>query len=85
MRSLLKLFYEKPYLAWYTKDVKKISSKSMLEHILNYGDWEDYMHAEEALGIRETKKLFNDLKDQPRSNLRRKTICYFDKYFQKYA
>jgi hypothetical protein len=85
MNKLLKLFYEKPYLAWYVKDVKKISKESMLEHILNYGDWKDYHEAEQALGIKNTKKIFNDLKDRPRTNLRKKTINYFDKYFQRYA
>ncbi len=85
MKSLVQLFYDKPYLAWYIKDKKEISPKSMLEHVLNYGDWEDYLRAEEALGIKETKKLFDDLKAKPRSNLRRKTINYFDRYFQRYA
>lgn len=79
------LFFEKPYLAWYVKDVEKISKESMLEHILNYGDWVDYLKAEDALGIKITKEIFNDLKSKPRTNLRIKTINYFDKYFQRYA
>ena len=61
------------------------SKESMLEHILNYGDWVDYLKAEEALGIKNTKAIFNDLKSKPRTNLRRKTINYFDKYFSRYA
>ncbi len=85
MNKLLGLFYENPYLAWYVRDVKNISKESMLEHIFNYGNWEDYLEAEEALGIKSTKKIFNDLKDKPRTNLRKKTINYFDKYFQRYA
>lgn len=85
MDKLLKLFYKKAYLAWYIKDVKKVSQSSLLEHILSYGDWKDYLEAEKALGIKYTKEIFNDLKERPRSNLRKKTINYFDKYFQRYA
>ena len=85
MNKLLGLFYEKPYLAWYIKDVKNISKESMLEHIFNYGDWKDYLDAEESLGIKTTKEIFDDLKSRARTNLRKKTINYFEKYFQRYA
>jgi hypothetical protein len=57
----------------------------MLEHIFNYGDWSDYLVTEDTLGIQQTKKLFNFLKNKNRSNLREKTVNYFNKYFQKYA
>ena len=85
MNKLLRLFFKKPYLAWYVKDVKNISIESMLEHIFNYGDWEDYLKAEEALGINNTRSIFDNLKNKARSNLRIKTINYFEKYYQKYA
>lgn len=84
-KKLLEIFYRKPYLAWYIKDVKKLSTNSLVEHILNYGDWDDYFIAENALGIKSAMEIFNDLKNKPRSNLRKKTINYFDKYFERYA
>ena len=31
----------KPYLVWYVKDPDKLSEESVLEHVLNYGNWED--------------------------------------------
>jgi hypothetical protein len=85
MNHLAKLFFEKPYLAWYVKDTKKISKESMLEHILNFGDWGDYLDAEKTLGIKNVREIFINLKSKTRSNLRTKTINYFDKYFQRYA
>jgi hypothetical protein len=60
MDTLLELFYKKPYLAWYIKDVKKVSKNSLLEHILNYGDWDDYLIAEKAIGIKTVKAIFDD-------------------------
>lgn len=85
MNKPLGVFHEKPYLAWYVRDVKNISKESLLEHIFNYGNWEDYIRVEEALGIKETREIFNDLRDKARPNLRRKTINYFEKYFRNYA
>ncbi len=85
MEKLVELFKKKPYLAWYIKDPQNLSLPSMLEHIFNYGDWSDYLVTEDTLGIQQTKKLFNFLKNKNRSNLREKTVNYFNKYFQKYA
>jgi hypothetical protein len=85
MNKLRQLFSKKPYLAWYVKDAKNISPESMLEHILNYGDWEDYLVAEKSIGINRARKIFDKLKSKSRSNLRAKTINYFEKYYQRYA
>lgn len=79
------LFEKKPYLAWYVKDKSLLSDKSMLEHILNYGDWNDVMEAENILGISQMKVLFDEIKSQKRVNLKPRTINYFEKYFSKYA
>jgi len=85
MNKLLNLLKDKPYLTWYLKDKSALSEKSILEHILNYGNWDDYLLTEKALGIQKTKELFTKLKNNHRVNLRPKTINYFDKYYQKYA
>ena len=85
MKNLSGIFLKKPYLAWYVKDVKSVSTESLLEHIFNYGDWKDYLAAEKTLGIHTTKSIFENLKNKPRSNLRTKTVNYFEKYYQRYA
>jgi hypothetical protein len=85
MNKLIDIFKNKPYLAWYLKDTASLSEKSLLEHILNYGNWEDYLLTEQTLGIKKAKQLFIALKNNNRVNLRDKTINYFEKYYQKYA
>ena len=85
MKQLHKLFESKQYLAWYVKDKGKMSIESMLEHILNYGDWEDFQKAEKALGTRQLRSHFSHLIKQKRVNLRLQTINYFTNYFYKYA
>jgi hypothetical protein len=85
MKTLQGLIIDKPYLAWDIKDKKSLSEQSVIEHILNYGDWDDYLKAEEMLGIKKAAKLFSKLKNKKRTNLRPQTIYYFTNYFEKYA
>ena len=33
----------RPYLIWYVKDLDKLNEESIVEHVLNYGDWDDDM------------------------------------------
>jgi hypothetical protein len=85
MNSINEYVKTKPYLVWYTKNYNELSEKSIVESVLNYGNWEDYLFVERSLGINETKTIFNFLKDQKRTNLRPQTINYFSNYFNKYA
>ena len=85
MNTLSTLLETKPYLWWYLKQKQTLSEKSILEHILNYGDWDDYLLVEQTFGLQKTKILFTEIKKNRRVNLRNRTIQYFEKYFQKYA
>ena len=85
MNKLHTLFEKKPYLAWYISDKEKMSKISIVEHILNYGNWDDYLIAEKALGIKNTQAIFENIKSKKRVNLRPQTINYFDKYYGEYA
>ena len=82
IRNLIK---EKPYLAWDVNDYNNLSPKSVFEHILNYGDWQDFIKLEKIIGLKEADDLFNELKNNKRSNLRPQTINYFTNYFARYA
>lgn len=85
MKSLRRIFEKKPYLAWYVRDKVHLSEESMLEHVLNYGNWDDYLTVESTLGLERVKSLYQNLKNKKRVNLRPQTINYFDLYFAKYA
>lgn len=85
MKTLTELFKQKPYLIWYVENRENLSEKSMLEHILNYGTWEDYQVAESALGLKKIKALFNELVSGKRVNLKPQTKNYFTNYLRQYA
>ncbi len=75
----------KPYLAWYVKNSEKLSDESVLEHVLNYGDWEDVQKFIKIKGIKETAKLFYRTLKKKRVNYSPQIRSYFKKYFKKHV
>ena len=82
LRSLIK---GRPYLAWYVKDFKKLSVESIVETVLNYGQWQDVQKLMKILGICETRDVFDRVVSKKRSNIRPQTENYFKEYFARYA
>ncbi len=80
-----KVIRDKPYLAWYTKNYDNLSPQSILESVLNTGDWEDFLTISQIFGIKQTARIFADIKNKKRVNLRPQTINYFTKYFHIHA
>lgn len=79
------IIFRKPYLAWYVKNPAQLSDESVLEHVLNYGDWNDVQAYINMKGIQETAKIFYDQAQSERSNYFPEIKHYFGKYFAKYA
>jgi len=76
---------QRPYLVWYVKDLEKLNEESIVEHVLNYGNWQDVQEMIEILGIRKTAEIFNKQTNQRRVNYDTKILNYFKLYFSKYA
>lgn len=88
-RQKIKNFIKKrPYLVWYVKDVGQLSDESIVEHTLNYGDWDDVQTLIKIMGIKKVAKIFRE-KSKPskmgRQNYRERAKNYFSLYFDKYA
>lgn len=79
---------ERPYLVWYVKDLSNLSEESIVEHVLNYGDWNDVQEMVKILGMGKTAKIFRE-ESAPdkfgRQNYRPEIKNYFQLYFNKYA
>lgn len=73
----------KPYLAWYIKNPEKLSEESVLEHVLNYGNWEDVQQFIKIRGIEKTASLFNKTILNKRVNYQPAIRSYFNRYFNK--
>jgi hypothetical protein len=79
---------QRPYLIWYVKDLDNLPESSIVEHVLNYGNWQDVQEMIKILGIEKTAKIFRE-KSTPdkfgRQNYRPEIKNYFQLYFKKYA
>lgn len=81
---------KRPYLVWYVskKNLGKLDEPSIVEHVLNYGDWDDVQKMIKILGMKKTAKIFRE-KSTPdkfgRQNYDLHVKNYFQLYFKKYA
>lgn len=73
----------KPYLAWYVKNPENLSEKSVLEHVLNYGNWDDVQAFIKIKGIIETGELFKQTIANKRTNYSPEIKSYFSRYFNR--
>ncbi|OGK38213.1 hypothetical protein A3F03_02875 [Candidatus Roizmanbacteria bacterium RIFCSPHIGHO2_12_FULL_41_11] len=72
----------KPYLAWYVKNPDKLSDESVLEHVLNYGNWEDVQKFIKIKGKDKTAKIFKKTLTNKRTNYPPEIKSYFLRYFK---
>lgn len=79
---------KRKHLIWYVKDYDKLSADSIVEAVLNYGDWDDVQTLIKIMGIKKVAIIFR-AKAKPdkwgRTNYSLKTRNYFTLYFSKYA
>jgi len=75
----------KPYLIWSTSNYENLSPQSIAEHIINYGDWDDFIYIRDLFGTKEVALFFKNIVNKKRVNLSPRTTNYFTNYFAKYA
>jgi len=75
----------RPHLIWYVKDLDALNEESIVEHVLNYGDWQDVQEMIKILGIKKITEIFNKQINQRRANYDKKIMNYFKLYFARYA
>lgn len=73
------------YLFWYVKNPTKVSNESLVEAVLNLGDWDDVKKMIKILGVKKVAIIFNKQSNKKRSNYRPEVKNYFKLYFAKYA
>lgn len=85
MKDIHEFIKERSYLIWHTKNYDNLSPDSIVEAVLNYGDWNDVKELESILGIEKLAEIFKKNSHRKRSNYRERTKEYFSRYFKKYA
>ena len=83
MLKVQDIIKKKPYLAWDVKNAENLSDESVLEHVLNYGNWEDVQTFIKIKGLEETRGIFNKTTQKSRVNYPDNIKHYFSLYFNR--
>lgn len=84
-KQLKNFIKKRKYLVWYVKDVENLPMESIVEHTLNYGDWDDVQKLIKIIGIVRIAEIFRKQNNGQRTNYDNKMKNYFSLYFNKYA
>lgn len=84
MPALRKLAKDRK-LVWYVKSYDTLEERSIVEHVLNYGDWQDFKDMLQIMGVGNAARVFRQWAFAKRSNYHKRTAEYFNLYFNKYA
>jgi len=77
---------KKPHLIWYSKNYDGFEERTIFEHVLNYGEWEDVQELVKIYGYKGCLTILkNIIKMYKRNNLRQEVLSYYPKYFQAHA
>jgi len=83
--TISQFIQKRPHLIWHVKDLDKLSEESIVESVLNYGDWDDVQKMIKILGLQKTADIFRRKSKQKRGNYRSEIKNYFRLYFDRYA
>jgi hypothetical protein len=85
MDELHEFMKKRPWLIWYVRDIEKLDDRSIVEHVLNYGDWNDVQEMFRIMGIERAAKIFRENAFRSRTNYYPEVARYFDAYFNAHA
>lgn len=89
-RKIIDFIEKRKHFFWYVpeSELKNLKDESIVEHTLNYGDWDDVQKLISILGMERTAEIFRRKSKKSeigRTNYRPEIINYFNLYFDKYA
>jgi len=86
--KIQELIQENSHLFWWVPEDKKknLSMDSLVEAILNFGDYESVKKLFDYCGIKNVAEIFkNNTKNKMRVNYFPEVVNYFELYFKRYV
>lgn len=84
MNDIKDFVRERSHLFWYIKDLDRLSDESVVGHVLNYGNFRDFLNLVEIFGLNKVAGIFRRQSGRERSNYLPKIKNYFTLYFDKH-
>lgn len=82
--SYRKIVLNKPWLFWGVGNKSGLSDRAVVEAVLGCGDMQDFAALKECLGEKRVAEIFYRISEKPRCNLSKKTINFWNLYFQRH-
>ena len=76
---------KKPHLIWYSKNYDGFTEKTIFEHVLNYGEWDDVQELVRIYGYDKCYKIFQELTKELRQNLYPQVKHFYNLYFSSHV
>ena len=85
--ALYEFISKRKGLIWYVRDLRALNEEAIVEHTLNYGNWEDLKELARIVGLQKVAQIFRKQMSAGRQkgNYRKSTREYFDGYFNRHA
>ncbi len=81
-----KWLVDKKHYWWWVPDVTQLDDEAVMEGILNYGRWREFLELKQMLGMPRLRELFYYMtKVKTRVNLRPEKIALYGHYIQRHA
>jgi hypothetical protein len=80
-----RLVVPRQHLWWDVRDKRALSLESVVEGILNRGNWNDVQALFEEVGLSKVMHIFKKQIKSPRTNYKPQTINFFNLYFERHA
>ena len=85
--ELLNFIEKHKHLIWYVRDYRALGEESIVEHTLNYGNWDDVQELIRILSMERVAEIFRKqmVTGRQKGNYRKSTREYFAEYFNKHV
>ncbi|MFO7876847.1 MAG: hypothetical protein R6U55_09745 [Desulfovermiculus sp.] len=80
-----KIVQKKPFLFWSVGDKTKLGERAVIEAVLKYGDFDDFLVLKQELGLNTIAQTFNQLLKSSRGNMHPRTINFWKLYFERHV
>lgn len=76
---------KKPFLFWSVGDKTQLGEQAVIEAVLKYGDFDDFLLLIQELGLSTVEQTFDQLLKSRRFNMHPRTINFWKMYFERHA
>jgi len=80
-----KIVQKKPFLFWSVGDTAQLGERAVIEAVLKYGDFDDFLLLKQELGLNTVAQAFDQLLKSRRGDIHPRTKNFWKLYFKRHV